>query len=286
MTEIIIEARGLKYCYPGGITGLSGLNLTINRQRKLALLGANGAGKTTILLHLNGTIKPEHGEIYLNGIKATYSRLGLLAWRQQVGIVFQNPEDQLFAGSVYQDISFGPLNLGLTEAEARARVEDALAALEITDLRDRPTHMLSFGQKKRVAIAGAIAMRPTVLIMDEPTAGLDPDGTVQLLQTLDALRTAGTTIVLATHDMDMAYEWADDVAILCDGQIVSVGLPEIVLGDKAILEQSHLRMPFVLETARCIAAAEVQVEHMPRTREGLLAILATYQPSIWTQRPL
>ena len=275
MTDIILEARALHYRYPGGVTGLSGLNLTVKRQRKLALLGANGAGKTTVLLHLNGTIKPERGEIYLNGVKAAYSHAGLLAWRQQVGIVFQNPEDQLFAGSVYQDISFGPLNLGCTEAEVRTRVESALTSLEIADLRDRPTHMLSFGQKKRVAIAGAIAMQPAVLIMDEPTAGLDPEGTAQLLHTLEVLQAAGTTIVLATHDMEMAYAWSDDVAILCGGQIVSEGTPETVLSNQAALEQCHLRMPFVLETARFLMDAGVIAEMpvLPRTRQELFAMI-------------
>ena len=148
MTEIILEARQLQYRYPGGVAGLSGVNLAVSRGRKLALLGANGAGKTTLLLHLNGTIKPDRGEMLLCGATAKYTRAGLLAWRQQVGIVFQNPEDQLFAGSVYQDISFGPLNLGLADAEVRARVEEALAALQITEVRDRPTHMLSFWTKK------------------------------------------------------------------------------------------------------------------------------------------
>ena len=280
MTDIILDARGLHYHYPGGIVGLAGLDLTINRQRKLTLLGANGAGKTTLLLHLNGTIKPDQGEIRLNGVKTTYSRAGLLAWRQQVGIVFQNPEDQLFAGSVYQDISFGPLNLGIAEAEVRGRVEEALDTLEISALRNRPTHMLSYGQKKRVAIAGAIAMRPAVLIMDEPTAGLDPDGTEQLISTMNALHAAGTTIVLATHDMDLAYAWADDVAILCDGQVVSGGVPDIVLGDKARLEQCRLRMPFVLEMAQCLANLGVPAEQLPRTREELLALLATSQLSL------
>lgn len=279
MTDIILEARALRYRYAGGVSGLAGLNLVVNRGRKLALLGANGAGKTTVLLHLNGTIKPDHGEIFLNGARASYARAGLLAWRQQVGIVFQNPEDQLFAGSVYQDISFGPLNLGLAEAEVRTRVEAALVALCITELHDRPTHMLSFGQKKRVAIAGAIAMRPAILIMDEPTAGLDPEGAAQLMLTLNELHAGGTTIVLATHDMDLAYAWADEVALLSAGQVVSAGTPEVVLCDQPMLEQCHLRMPFVLETARCLRRIGVLPEHLPalpRTSKELSELIEIY----------
>ena len=277
MTEIILEARNLQYCYPGGVFGLAGVDLVVNRGRKLALLGANGAGKTTLLLHLNGTLKPDRGEIRLHGVTAQYTRAGMLSWRQQVGIVFQNPEDQLFAGSVYQDISFGPLNLGCAEAEVRMRVEAALVALQITDLRDRPTHMLSFGQKKRVAIAGAIAMHPAILIMDEPTAGLDPEGAAQLMVTLDELHASGTTIVLATHDIDMAYAWVDDVAIMCGGQIVSEGVPNVVLGDKDVVERCHLRMPLILETARYLIHAGI-IKHedmrtIPRSREELFALL-------------
>lgn len=276
MTDTILEAQQLHYRYAGGVAALSGLNLSITRGRKMALLGANGAGKSTLLLHLNGTLKPERGEILLGGTKAQYTRAGLLSWRQQVGIVFQNPEDQLFAGSVYQDISFGPLNLGLAEAEVRTRVEAALTALQVTELHDRPTHMLSFGQKKRVAIAGAIAMRPSVLIMDEPTAGLDPEGTAQLMQTLDDLHAAGTTLVLATHDIDMAYAWADDVAILCGGQVVGEGKPEVVLRNKALLEQCRLRMPVILETALCLQEAGVlpELPSLPRTRTELFDLVA------------
>lgn len=281
----ILEARGLCYHYAGGVPGLSGLDLAVTAHQRLALLGANGAGKTTVLLHLNGTLRPDRGELWLRGARGDYSRAGLLAWRQQVGIVFQNPEDQLFAGTVYQDVSFGPLNLGLPASDVRARVDAALAALEITDLHDRPTHMLSFGQKKRVAIAGAIAMHPSVLILDEPTAGLDPDGTAQLLHALHVLHQAGTTIVLATHDMDLAYEWADTVAVLGGGRTLGQGAPDAVLGDRELLAACRLRMPFLLELARGLAAAGVPVAPMPRTREALLATLATCQPALLAGTP-
>ncbi|BFO16314.1 hypothetical protein SHKM778_27020 [Streptomyces sp. KM77-8] len=143
-----------------------------------------------------------------------YDRKGLTALRTTVQLVVQDPDDQLFAASVGQDVSFGPLNLGLSDTEVRARVAQSLAALDISALADRPTHLLSYGQRKRTAIAGAVAMRPRVLILDEPTAGLDPDGQERLLATLDGLRADGTTVVMATHDVDLALRWADDAALL------------------------------------------------------------------------
>ena len=153
---------------------MSGLDLEVPRGRKLALLRANGCGKTTLLLHLNGTLKPSRGQVLLDGAVAGYGRQALNAWRNRVGLVLQDPDDQLFSATVEHDVSFGPLNQGLPEGQVRMRVAASLTALRIAGLAERPTHALSFGQKKRVAIAGVLAMRPEVLILDEPTAGLDP----------------------------------------------------------------------------------------------------------------
>ena len=224
MTPAILSARDLVFSY-GDVAGLDRLSLEVSEGRRLAIVGANGAGKTTLLLHLNGTNRPAAGAVLLRGEPVTYDRAGLTALRTAVGLVFQNPDDQLFAGTVYQDVSFGPLNIGLSEDVTRSRVEDALEALEIAHLRDRPTHMLSYGQKKRAAIAGAVAMRPEVLILDEPMAGLDPSGSWHLMGLLTRLHEAGTTLVVATHDMSLAYEWADEVAVLRDGRIVAHGEP-------------------------------------------------------------
>lgn len=291
VSQVILEARGLEYSYEGGTQALSGLDLTVAPGRRLAILGANGAGKSTLLLHLNGTLRPDRGTVYLDGHPADYSRRGLIRWRQQVGLVLQDPDDQLFAASVYQDVSFGPLNLGLSEAAARQRVEEALAALEIEHLRDRPTHLLSFGQKKRVAIAGVVAMRPRVLVLDEPTAGLDPAGVQRLLATLDRLHRAGTTLILATHDMDLAYGWADEVAVLHRGAVLRQGPPEVVLQDAALLASAGLRTPWVLEVGRRLAATGwiPPAAGLPRTREELLAGLPDRDgstrprdPAAWT----
>jgi cobalt/nickel transport system ATP-binding protein len=273
MSEMILQAVNIGYSYDGGAPALGDLSLSVRQGRRLALLGANGSGKTTLLLHLNGTLKPQAGTLMLNGTPAVYDRRGLLAWRQQVGIVFQDPDDQLFAATVRQDISFGPVNLGLADAEVCRRVQDSLEALEITGLAERPTHMLSFGQKKLAAIAGVLAMRPGVIILDEPTAGLDARAAARLLHILGRLHQKGTTLVLATHDIDMAYAWADEVALLHNGKVVRQGSPIEVLRDGEELARCRLRMPWALEIALGFQkwAGVRESAIIPRTQSGLLS---------------
>ncbi len=271
MSEAILEARDLCFDYPGGVPALLSLNLTITRGRRLAILGPNGAGKTTLLLHLNGTHQPKSGEIRLGGEPVGYSRAALRAWRGTVGLVLQEADDQLFSASVRQDISFGPLNQGLSEAEARARVDEAVEALRLSHVVERPTHMLSFGQKKRVAIAGIMAMRPRVLILDEPTAGLDPSGERHLLHALNGLHAGGTTMVFSTHNIDFAWSWADDVALFQEGRVLRQGTAEEVLLDDALLKQVGMRPPLVADIARMLPDPTGQP--LPRTREQLEARL-------------
>ena len=273
--DVILEARGLGYAYPGGVPALSGLDLTVARNRRLAILGPNGAGKTTLLMHLNGTLRPQAGEVRLDGAVQSYGRAALAAWRRRVGLVLQEPDDQLFAPSVAEDVSFGPLNLGLSDAETRERVDEALAALRIADLAERPTHMLSFGQKKRVAIAGAVAMRPEVLLLDEPTAGLDQFGAVHLLAALERLRAGGATLAFTTHDVDLAWSWADSVALFVGGRVIRQGTPEDVLADAESLAQARLRPPLLLELGlmarqRGWLAADAP---LPRTRAQALELM-------------
>lgn len=274
--DVILAASGLGYAYPGGESALDGLDLNIRRGRTLAILGPNGAGKTTLLLHLNGTLKPHGGAVILDGCPCGYSRKELSAWRRRVGLVLQEPDDQLFAATVFEDVSFGPLNLGLSETEARQRVEEALEALRISELAERPTHMLSFGQKKRAAIAGAVAMRPEILLLDEPTAGLDHAGAMHLLAALDDLKRSGTTLVFSTHDVDLAWCWAEDAALFTSGRVAADGPTEDVLADAHSLARASLKPPFLLELGlKARATGKLPPDApLPRTREEGLALLA------------
>lgn len=271
----ILRAQDLCHRYDGGVLALDGLSLAVHAGVRHALVGANGAGKTTLFLHLNGTLKPQAGSLFIDGYPADYSRAGLTAWRQVVGLVFQNPDDQLFAGTVQQDVSFGPFNLGLTEQETRERVDEALDSLGISHLRDRPTHMLSFGQKKRASIAGAVAMRPRVLIVDEPLSGLDPNGQEHFLGVLHDLHDRGTTIVIATHDMSLAYEWADEMSIVNDGRVVDQGPPTAVMADAETLARCGLRRPWALEVELELRRAGLfSAPGSLRCRDDVLAAIA------------
>jgi cobalt/nickel transport system ATP-binding protein len=270
MDGIILAAEAVRYDYPGGVEALRGIDLTVRRGRNLALLGPNGCGKTTLFLHLNGTLKPRGGQVLLGGTPGRYDRRGLRDWRSRVGLVLQDPDDQIFAATVTRDVAFGPLNLGLCDAEVRERVRGALEALGIADLADRPTHMLSFGQKRRVAIAGALAMRPEVLMLDEPTAGLDADGVTRLMAALEAVAALGTTLVLSTHDVDLAYAWAADVAMFSDGMTVAQGPTAEVLGDRTALAEARLQAPMILELARAMGLPKP----WPRTRCEMIDLAA------------
>jgi cobalt/nickel transport system ATP-binding protein len=271
----LLAARGLGYAYPGGIVALRDLNLTVEQGRKLAILGSNGSGKTTLLLHLNGTFRATKGEIVLDGRPATYDRRSIDHWRRRVGLVLQEPDDQLFAATVEQDVSFGPLNLGLSEPVSRERVGEALEALRISHLAGRATHALSFGQKKRVAIAGVLAMRPEILVLDEPTAGLDQRGVTHLLGVLQQLHEAGTTLVFSTHDVELAYAWANEIAVFHEGTVLRQGEAVSVLRDREVMERSRLRPPLVLELGEALRASGPEDRHWspPRSREALLALL-------------
>ncbi len=271
----LLEARALTHVYPGKVHALDRLDLHVERGRRLAILGANGSGKTTLLLHLNGTLRPQSGEVLLEGQPAGYDTASLTAWRRRVGLVLQNADDQLFAATVAEDISFGPLNLGLSEPEARSRVEFALRALHIGELAERPTHMLSFGQKKRVAIAGLVAMQPQILLLDEPTAGLDHEGHEDLLTVLQELEGNDTTLVFTTHDVDLAYRFADDVALFQSGRTLAQGPIEQILTNAQLLRSAGLDAPLVLKLglrARELGILRVD-EPLPRSADAVLGLL-------------
>ena len=239
-----IEAKDLYYTYEDGTVALDRISLRAEQGKITGILGANGAGKSTLFLNLNGVLTPKEGTVTVNGQPAAYDRKGIREIRRQVGIVFQDPDDQLFSADVYRDISFGGVNLGLPEEEVRRRVEAAMERTGVSALRDKPTHALSFGQKKRVAIAGVLVMEPSVMILDEPTAGLDPQGVSDIMHLLTELRDGlGMTILIATHDMDIVPLYCDYAYLLSGGRVILEGAPEALFAQPEELRRHHLRLP-------------------------------------------
>ena len=239
-----IEVKDLTYAYPDGTPALQGVSFGAEQGEVTGILGSNGAGKSTLFLNLNGVLTPQGGQVLLDGEPVSYARRNLPELRRRVGLVFQDPDDQLFSADVYRDISFGAVNLGLPETEVRRRVEDAMTRTGVSALRDKPTHALSYGQKKRVAIAGVLVMEPSVMILYEPTAGLDPQGVSDIMALLrDIRKSLGVTVILATHDMDIVPLYCDRVYLLSGGRMVTHGTPEEVFRRPELLRENHLRLP-------------------------------------------
>ena len=242
----IIKAENLCYTYEDGTEALKGIDLTIEAGKKVALLGANGSGKSTFFLCLNGVNQPQKGALYLHDKPYDYSKNGLLHLRSKVGIVFQDPDSQLFSASVYQEISFGSMNLGLEEEEVKRRVEQSIEDLEITPFRHKPTHFLSGGQKKQVSVADILVMDPEVIVFDEPAAALDPKHTKILNHLIDKLSERGITIIISTHDVDFAFGWADEAVLFHNGKVLRQGAPEEVFAAEEDLEKTNLTKPAAL----------------------------------------
>ena len=221
MTAPVLELKEVSYRHPVSGRGLDRISLGFRKGERTALLGLNGSGKTTLLLHLNGLLRPESGRVLREGVSMDYGREGLRALRSRVGLVFQNPDAQIFSASVREDVSFGPLNLGLDVPTVTSRVEEALAAVGLGACADRPVQALSHGEKKRLCIAGVLAMKPEVLVLDEPMAGLDPVMQEAFAALLGRLHAGGMTVILATHDIGFARGWADAVHVLAEGHCVA-----------------------------------------------------------------
>ena len=234
-----LEIRRLSFAYPDGHPALRGIDLTVGAGERVALLGPNGAGKTTLVLHLNGILRGGVGEVVVAGL--TVAPPNLLEVRRRVGIVFQDPDDQLFMPTVRDDVGFGPANLGLRGAELAARVASALAAVGMAEHADRPPHHLSFGQRRRVAVATVLAMEPEILVLDEPTSNLDPASRRELA---DIVRSLDVTTLLVTHDLPFALELCPRSVILSDGRVVADGLTVDLLADEAFLAEHRLELPY------------------------------------------
>ena len=247
MEKIHLETKNLSFTYPDGTEALKNVNIQIKKGEKIAIMGPNGAGKSTLFSHFNGLTEPTSGHVEIDGEKIKFEREELLKVRQKVGIVFQDPNDQLFAPTVREDVAFGPMNLGLDYDEVNNRITEALNMVGMEGFEDKTPHHLSGGQQKRVAIAGIIAMRPEIMILDEPTAGLDPEGVDKVLNILNKLNNEGISIVISSHDIEMVNQFADKIFVLFDGEIIASGDKHQIFSDKDLLKKAHLKAPITTE---------------------------------------
>ena len=245
MGKLILKIEDLYYVYGNGKSALDGVSVDINEGEKIAVIGSNGSGKSTFFLNINGVFTPKQGEIIYRG--TVVNKKNLKGLRKNIGIVFQDADNQIIASTVRAEVAFGPMNLKLPKEEVLKRVEEALEYMNISDFKDRPPHYLSGGEKKRVTIAGIIAMKPPIIIFDEPTASLDPINAQMLEEVLDKLALEGKTMLISTHDVDFAYRWAKRVLVFCQGKIIADGTPLEIFKNKEVLKRANLKQPTMLE---------------------------------------
>ncbi len=255
----IIETRNLTHVYRGKIKALDCINFTAKPGERIAIIGANGAGKSTLFKHFNGILRPTEGEVLIKGESITGKNI--LDVRRTVGVVFQDPDDQIFAPTIKQDVAFGPMNLGLPGEEIEKRVCEALETVRLTGFEERAPHHLSTGEKKKVAIAGILAMRPEVLVLDEPTAGLDPGGAVRLIRLINEMnRYLGITTIIATHEVDIVPLLADRVCIMSSGRIIGDASPQEIFSTDELIKKTHLRLPIVAQLIEMLQDEGVPVK--------------------------
>ena len=246
MTEPVLDVRSVAFAYPDGHQALFGVDLHVHRGEHVAVLGPNGAGKTTLVLHLNGILLPGRGTVSVSGLPVV--RENLAEVRRRVGIVFQDPDDQLFMGSVRDDVAFGPRNLGIRGAELDRRVMAALDQVGMADFADRPPHHLSYGQRRRVAVATVLVMEPEVIVLDEPSSNLDPASRRELADILTGL---DVTLMMVTHDLPYALQLCPRAIVLSDGIVAAEGRTLDILTDDALMKTHRLELPFGFDPHVC-----------------------------------
>lgn len=253
--EIILQIRGLYYSYSSEKITLNDINVDIHKGEKIAVLGSNGAGKSTFFLNINGVLTPEKGEIIYKGKSIKKKDLNEL--RKNVGVVFQDADNMIIASTVLAEVSFGPMNLKLPKDEVKRRVDEALKYMNLSEFKNRPPHYLSGGEKKRVSIADIIAMKSEIIIFDEPTAALDPFNAEMLEEVLEKLSREEKTLVISTHDVDFAYRWADRIIVFSEGKIIGDGIPIEIFKNEEIIKGANLKRPVMLDVYETLLNAGV-----------------------------
>ncbi|PHM74309.1 ATP-binding cassette domain-containing protein [Xenorhabdus kozodoii] len=268
----MLETRALYFNYQDEPV-LKNLTLDFSRYQVTGIIGANGCGKSTLLMNLSGILRPQKGAVWWNNAPMDYSKNGLMALRQRVVTVFQDPDQQIFYTDIESDLAFSLRNLGVEETEIQRRIEYALARVDAHTFRHKPIQYLSFGQKKRVAIAGALVMEFDYLLLDEPTAGLDPAGRQQMLAIISTIAAEGKRIIISSHDIDLIYQICDGLYVLANGEMISAGKPETVLLQKTALEQAGLAQPWLVKIHREAGLP------LCKTEQALFSALANLIPN-------
>jgi cobalt/nickel transport system ATP-binding protein len=267
---IILETRNVGYSYGDGTKALKEVSVSLEEGKKIALVGPNGAGKSTLMLMFNGILRPTSGKVLFRGQAQRYDSASLREIRRKVGMVFQNSDDQLFAPTVYQDVGFGPVNLGFPEEKVKRYMSYALAYVGLCGYERRPPHHLSGGEKKRVAIAGILAMEPEVMILDEPTSNLDPAGSEEIMDMLDELNCGGKTLIISTHDVDLAYRWADEIILMENGGVLRTGMGPELFADAELIKRARLKLPMVVDLYKELIGRGML--HAPRPPRNVLEL--------------
>lgn len=269
----ILKISNLNYSYNGENFVLKNINLDIFKNEKIAVLGSNGSGKSTFFLNINGVLTPENGKIYYYNKEMTKKNINEL--RKNIGVIFQDPDNQIIASTVLSEVSFGPMNLKLPKDEVIKRVDEALSYMNITEFKNKAPHYLSGGEKKRVSIADIIAMKPEIIIFDEPTASLDYLNIKMLEEVLLKLSNEKKTILISTHDIDFAYKWAERIIIFYKGSIIADDKPINIFKNLEVLEKANLKKPIILDIYETIVKNNlIKEREIPRNIDELKLILS------------